>query len=139
MLVCECVIFFIFDKFSIFRELFEVIVDFFLRVSFINRGEEMNKYGNTNSCFCFDTGLNAVNSFPETVICSSSEFIDELGISDYLYSIIFYKSKYCCVFVIDGFFVYLIWVVLLILLVITCYSFVNLLFLWRIWLFKRCT
>lgn len=47
--------------------------------------EEMNENGMTYSCFGFHTCLNAINSFPELIVGSSSELINKLSVSHHLY------------------------------------------------------
>lgn len=38
----------------------------------------------THSCFGPDTGLDAIDLLPEAVVGSTSEFVNELGVSHYL-------------------------------------------------------
>lgn len=41
--------------------------------------------GDTYSCTGADASLNAVDLFPETVIGTTTEFVDELRVSHYFY------------------------------------------------------
>lgn len=74
------------DEFVVVHHVLEDgVVDLFCDLLLVDGSVEVYEDGMANASLGLDTGLNAVNSLPELIVCPSLELVHELCIADNLH------------------------------------------------------